>query len=241
MRWIFISLVVMNLIFFVWKGLLAGDAPVGAVATTLPAVDKEVAELQLLSELAKAQLLAQRRGQNLLLLRSPDDSVESGEPLCTIVGPFSQLIAAENMVENLVALEVRAKLQDVEVPEGSAYWVYLPPESSRKAALKRLHELQAKNIDSYVIPKGNLANGISFGMYTRKPLSEARLAAMIAEGYDAKIHEIKRSHREVWVMLQPGEVDKVAAEFWDRLAEGEPNLQRRQNFCFALASEAKFH
>lgn len=240
MRWIFFTLLMVNVAFFVWKGLVVVPDAVGPQAGASPSVLageglvllSEVVEVEELSPLSVVE------NKELLPLAAPIE--EEGEPLCTLVGPFSKLITAENLVENLRALEVEASLQDVEVSEGSGYWVYLAPEVSRKAALQRLHELQAKKIDSYVIPKGELANGISFGMFSREKLALARKEVMIKEGYDAKIHEIKRSHHEVWVMLQAGELAKVDETVWLRLQKQEPDLEKRQNFCLGVASEEKF-
>lgn len=226
MRWIFISLVVANAGFFMWWWLPEPEVesePVRNASSFAP-----IGELRMLSEMDKQPI------ERLALSR---DSDEAGEALCTLVGPFSELVVAEHVVENLQALEVSLEVRNIEVPEGSSYWVYLPPEESRKTALRKLRELQAKGIDSYVIPKGDLANGISFGVFSRKVLADRRLEAMNAQGYAAKLHEVKRSHSEVWVMLDAGESEKVSEEFWQKLSERQESLERRENFCLGVASE----
>lgn len=226
MRWIFISLLLVNVGFFMWWWLPESEP--GGVQVKAGLEVAPVGDLKMLAEMDVQPV------ERLAL--SVDKSV-AGEALCTLVGPFSELVVAENMVENLQALEISLSLQNVEVPEGSSYWVYLPPEESRKTALRKLRELQAKGIDSYVIPKGDLANGISFGMFSRKVLADRRLEDMKSQGYGAKLHEVKRSHSEVWVMLDAGESEKVSEEFWQTLAEREESLERRENFCLGVASE----
>lgn len=225
MRWIFISLLLVNVGFFAWwfSGPVSEEVEVKSSLQVTT-----VGELKMLSEIDEGSV------ERLVL---SVDTVDAGEALCTLVGPFSELVVAENVVENLQALEISLSLRNIEVPEGSSYWVYLPPEESRKAALRKLRELQAKGIDSYVIPKGDLANGISFGVFSRKLLADRRLEAMNAQGYGAKLHEVKRSHSEVWVMLEAGESEKVSEEFWQKLAEREESLERRENFCLGVASE----
>lgn len=227
MRWIFISLVLANVGYFLlwWLPVPVQEAkPAASVIST----EESVGKLELLTEMDT---------QPVKRLALSVDTAEAGEALCTLVGPFSELVVAENMVENLLALEISLSLQNIEVPEGSSYWVYLPPEESRKTALRKLRELQAKGIDSYVIPKGDLANGISFGMFSRKVLADRRVEDMNSQGYGAKLHEVKRSHSEIWVMLGAGEAQKVSKDFWQKLAEREESLERRENFCLGVASE----
>lgn len=233
MRWIFISLLVVNFIAAIW--MVMSPKPVEVAEPTAALVEDSLPELKLLAEVERDSLVVLAAQKDLLQL-----GADRGEALCTLVGPFSKRVTAENAVENLQALEIEVSLQDVEVPGGAGYWVYLEPEESRKMALRRLRELQAKGIDSYVIPKGELANGISFGMFSRKDLADKRLDVMVQSGYEARIFEIKRSHSEVWVMLAAGEVGKVAEEFWLRLAEIEPSLEKRQNYCLGVASDDKF-
>lgn len=238
MRWIFVTLLLVNAAFFLWESALIVREPpvVSAAVVVRPGQSQSLISLQLLSEVKKERSLKQQEPE-FLPLAKPTGSIET---LCTLVGPFSQLLAAENMLENLRALEVIATMQDLEVPEGAGYWVYLPPEVSRKAALRRLRELQSRGIDSYVIPKGDLANGISFGMFSRKELADKRLEAMRLQGYKAKINQVERSHRELWLMLPAGEVDKVAEEFWLHHAPKESLLERRQNYCLGVATESKY-
>tara|TARA_B100000767_G_C19657437_1_gene489502 strand:+ start:313 stop:1026 length:714 start_codon:yes stop_codon:yes gene_type:complete len=236
MRWIFVTLLLLNAAYFLWHGEVGMlDRSVGMPVVEVTSA-QSLKSLQLLSEVKNKLLLKGREPELLPQVQS----TEGAESLCTLVGPFSQLLAAENMIENLQALEIVASMQNLEVPEGPGYWVHLPPEDSRKAALRRLRELQSRGIDSYVIPKGDLANGISFGMFSRKALAEKRLKVMQAQGYDAEINQVKRSHQELWVMFPAGEVDKVADEFWLHHAPKESLLERRQNFCLGVATEGKY-
>ncbi|MBU2884556.1 SPOR domain-containing protein [Gilvimarinus agarilyticus] len=159
------------------------------------------------------------------------------EGLCDMVGPFERLLRAEYFVEALQALSVTATVKALEVPEGKGYWVHLPPESSKKEALGRLREVQAKQIDSYLIPKGDLANGISFGMFTRQELALAKLDEMQTLGYEAEIREITRTRKENWVVLGAGQAQKMSNERWLELISRENNVEKQQKYCSGVASE----
>lgn len=190
----------------------------------------------------KLQLLSERKTSGLA--RSSAASVASAAQasvpatgLCDMVGPFERLLSAEYFVEALVALDVAALVKELEVPEGTGYWVHLPPESSKKEALKRLREVQAKQIDSYLIPKGELANGISFGMFTLEELAVARRDDMRSLGYEANIREITRTRKEIWVVLGQGQAQKLSSETWLDLLSRENNVEKQQNYCSGVASE----
>lgn len=159
-----------------------------------------------------------------------------GEQLCDLVGPFSRLLDAEYMQEALASMEVVAEVRELEVPEGVGYWVHLPPEPSKKEALQRLREVQSKQIDSYLIPRGELANGISFGMFTRKELAEARKEDMKTLGYDVAIREVERTRKENWVLLAPGAAMKLDASAWVELLGRENGVEKQQKYCSGVAS-----
>jgi hypothetical protein len=153
-----------------------------------------------------------------------------------MVGAFAESVAAEGFVEYLQALEVGASVRELEVPDGSGFWVYLRPEISKQEALRRLYELQAKQVDSYIIPRGELANGISLGMFTRKELALQRQNELDGLGYRAEILEIERSLREIWVVMPLSEAEKLAASLWQELLTRHSGLEKRQNLCPGVAS-----
>lgn len=159
-----------------------------------------------------------------------------GQSLCEMVGPFKSRSAADEFNERLQAIEIKAALKDIELPAGIGYWVYLEPVATRKEALRHLAELQAQKVDSYVIPKGELANGISLGMFSRKVLSGARVKEMESLGLKPKVEEIERSYNELWVMLELGEGDKMSEYSWKNVLDGLNLVERRENYCLDVAS-----
>lgn len=250
MRWIFFTLAIVNLLTFAW----------GMVATSRdnqPDRPKNLRnpytgfpELLLLSEINAS-------GPSMALStieRSPEpeqevepsteNSIETelppsrdGKLLCEMVGPFANNEVANDFVERLTAIEIASSIRELELPAGPGYWVYLEPQSSRRDALRLLSELQSKRIDSYVIPKGDLANGISLGMFSKKSLSDARVREMAAIGLTPLVEEIERTYRELWVMLEPGEDLKMSKLTWERVMEEINMLERRQNYCLDVASQ----
>ena len=230
MRWIFGSLVLANLVYalVVWQ---QSGKQQEVPSVEVRAIEGE--ELLLLSELGTTNRLV--RQQAALTDGVVDRS--AGNELCTIVGPFGETLRAEYFVEYLSALDVVAEVKRVEVPGEPGYWVFQTPQPSRKAALRRLQELQAKGVDSYVIPKGELENAISFGMFSVEAGAQQRLTQIINLGYEASVKKIDRAVEEIWVSLVAREADKVGENQWLELLNREEGLEMRQNFCPAVASE----
>ena len=59
------------------------------------------------------------------------------------------------------------------------HWIYLPPFENRRQADAKLQEIRALGVrDVAVIPDGDLANGISFGIYKNADNANRRVAAL---------------------------------------------------------------
>lgn len=249
MRWIFFTLILANLLTFAW-GLVAtsNEVPGYQRPATLKNPYQSFPEIELLSErdnrgIELGSSTVERVARPEPVPSSLVEPVDApgrelnGRALCEIVGPFDTTETAADFVQRLAAIEVQGALKDLDLPAGPGYWVYLEPVATRREALRLLSELQAKRIDSYVIPKGDLANGISLGMFSKKSLADAREKEMLELGLTPKVEQIERSYREIWVMLAPGEEAKMSDLTWNRLMEGAKSMERRQNYCLDVASQ----
>jgi len=233
MRWIFMSLLAANIALagWYWWGASVEVPSLRAVS----AQPVGVAGIDLLSEVE----VQGHENAPELRLRVPSESGEGGA-LCSMVGPFKAVLPAEYFVEHLLALDVVAAVERLEVSSGVGFWVYQQPRASKKEALRRLHELQAAGLDSYVIPKGELENGVSFGFFSDRRGAEARLAEVQVLGYEVLLKEVSRSYEEIWVVLGALESAKVGDELWLTLLNREVGLEMRQNFCPGVAHRGKF-
>lgn len=192
-----------------------------------PAAARQVA---LLSELDPGVVQARK-----------DTAIVDQPALCLMVGAFASAMDASEFMMRLAALDVMSYEHPVDLSAGEGYWVYLRPSTNRDEARRRLAELQARGVDSYIIPKGELENGISLGVFTRRDLAEARLAELTRLGLSVNLHNIERSYREHWVMLGESEEHKLDESVWRSLLQENISLQRRQNLCSDVASTKNFH
>lgn len=241
MRWVFFSLLGINSLMFAWGVMFDSDQPSTAEVRESPFPYRGLPELQMLGEVGDTQAVGAREERTPSAVASFDVSKINSKTLCEMVGPFKDTAMAEDFRSRLSAIDIASSIKDLELPAGPGYWVYLKPAENRRAALRRLAELQARGIDSYVIPKGEFENGISLGMFSQENLAKARLAEMVAIGLEPYLDTIERTYRETWVMLNPGEERKMSNLTWDRVMEGLNHLERRQNFCLDVASQDNIH
>jgi len=239
MRAIFIFLLTANLAFFGYQYFFTSS-----VATT-PSVKAKVEsagqgdELKLLAEQGgsaslRVKVKAETAVENQVASVGPE---RGAAEFCTMVGPYGQLLQAEYAVERLTALGAVAHITPVEIKEGESYWVYLRPEMSEKEALRRLYELQKKGIESHIIAKGELTNGVSFGRFADYAEAEVRSSEIKNQGYDAQIKMLPKMIQEVWVVVDTGFAEKIDETVWVDLLSKDTGLEKRQNFCLGVASQ----
>lgn len=236
MRAIFILLLLTNVAFFGYQYFFADENDVVVSQKNKAAVIPAGDQLQLLAE-QEGALVPRTKIHAEAKVGAPVVGEKQNAEFCTMIGPYSQLLQAEYAVEHLVALGVAAHITPVEIKEGESYWVYLKPEVSEKEALRRLYELQKKNIESHIITKGELANGISFGRYADYVDAEARSAEIKKQGYEVDIKMLPRMIQETWVVVEAGFAEKINETVWVDLLAKESALEKRQNFCLGVASQ----
>ncbi len=244
MRWIFLTVLAINIAILAYGQWLRFDG--GSARNVTQSTPQEpkldsVPSLVLLSEVAaQKQPVESIRvikdvGQDVGAIEN-SDVVPISRSLCTLVGSFSGQAEAEYFVRRLNGLGVKAKVKNLLVSTTVGYWLHLPPLSSRKELLRRLSELQRQGVDSYVIPDGELENGISLGMFSERQRAELLQKNISQLGYSPQIAKVPREKRELWVFLLQEESIKINAESWFKLLSGKELLQKQQNLCSDVAS-----
>ncbi len=209
MRWVVISLLIMNL---------------GCFGYLMTQPTSEVPELELVNATQTAgaggiQLLSESN-QPKVKKKVPTKK-QGGEDVCWIVGPFRDTQLAQNLNERMKAMSLNARLETKPIVIKTEIWVYIPPMASQKQAMLKLKELQRRKIDSFVITEGELENGISLGLFSKKESVERLMARLKQRKIDAEMKEIERTRDQHWVIapIQSGFVLDQSAR--DRLSDGK--------------------
>lgn len=226
MRWIFLTLLLLN-------SLLA------AVEWAAKVDKKKVLD---------KRYVAQSGVERLTLLkevgRSPGESMvggpdEASDQLCLLLGPADGRESAKKLIDSFGGRAVRSTLVTQVITKAPNYWVYLPPFESRKAAIKRLRELQTNKVDSYLITQGELANGISLGVFENIDSARRMLERRQNQGYGVKLTELGKKEFEYWVAVMEGYTEEVDLKVTEIMNELNLMFEKRQIFCKSVASEKK--
>ncbi len=186
MRWVFLSLVCLNLLVMVWFWRDQAGVNVDQAVTT----EQKGAVLVLLSELDENALSYKEiKGK---------DSDGLGRR-CYSVGPLADRIDAKHLKVRAEALGFNSELRSLTTGSSIEHWVHIPPQGNRQKSLRLLRELQGREIDSYIITQGNLAEGISLGLFRSSESANKLVKKMQDLDYDVVIKEVSRGEKELWL------------------------------------------
>lgn len=214
MRWIFIGIVVLNLGYLVWhflepRGVVEEISAFGVDATTdFPRA------LQLLDEPEVVLDAAAAPGPAPVAIVG-----------CPAIGPLTEEDAGL-VASALAEADFPARVRKVDVASAPVFWVYLPPAATREAALRRLRELHARSIDSFVVSDGEFARAISLGSFQSRASALGVKERLKAAGYEAEIREQVKDVKQMWVVLS----DPAAQGFLEPLPKsmvGTAHVERQ--------------
>lgn len=216
MRWVFYSLIILNLLYLGWH-LTARMMPATAGAVVVGSGAPE--RLQLLSEV----------GERSQSENGDAPAVASPAPLCTVIGPWPSVESGQAAVRALAAHAPR--LRELQVARDRLNWVYLPPAESREIALRTLAELQSQGVDSFVVNEGENANAISLGYFSSEDSARGLRIRMRNAGYPARVEETVRQVTEYWLEIRPDRLPEEAR--LSALLEESPDLELDKAACGA--------
>ena len=232
MRWVFLLLIICNGIFFVWHAYLQ-PVEQAEPAVAAPAVAGSES-LRLLDETVSGAAGPQT-APNTGPVQALPAQVEVPET-CWQIGPFHDEVSAKLVKSRMKSMGIELNFIEFDVPGKPDYWVHIPPQPSRKLAIKLLRELQARKIDSFIITEGDLENGVSLGFFTEKPRADSVFEQRKAQGFDVVVREVPRVQKELWGTYSVADHGELTSALWEKIAQGYTGLERRKNYCDKIAS-----
>ena len=222
MRWLFLVLVMLNLLLGLYH---LNRGPVAEVAGSPVGISGNESNITLLTEARDP---------------SPEPPERISDNTCLYLGGFDEKSAALDLEQRLLSVDIDSRVESIDEEAGVDYWVYLPPLVSRQASLRQLRELQSRNIDSYIITVGDLSNGISLGIFSRRESADSVVDRLRQVDYPASIRELPRTHRRYWVSVRGASQRLIGERFVAELIGDFPSLERKQMPCSGVASSKDF-
>jgi hypothetical protein len=126
------------------------------------------------------------------LEQEPDEpdliDATASEMVCGQLRWYDAVEAAHALIERLDGLNVPAELIKDAVEQRTGYWVIIPPQPNRAAALAKRAELRAMGVeDLWLFRKGPLLNSISVGLFTGNRRAQRRAEEIRALGFEVEV------------------------------------------------------
>lgn len=233
MRYVAISLLLANLVYFGWASLRPDET--GMANSRTRQENLLNTGITLLSEYQPGTEMAEVGAEG-----------EEQSLLCSRVSGLESVDAANSLMyaARQRGLEAQLELTGQALP--AQYRVYLPPASSRAIAtitLDGLGERLAEEnlaIETYLITRGPLENGISLGVFSERNNAQEVRNQIRELGYQPEIEEIPRSDGELLVWLKPTTSVRLEEAEWLDLSAERPGLSRSENLCQTIALPSQF-
>lgn len=181
MRALFLLLVLANLAFFAWSRY-------GGPADADPAPLSRQIEPERLKVIAPGDL------------PPPVSAVKKPTALaCMEWGSFS-VADAPRAEQALEPLGLGQRLTQRRAEEVAGWWVFIPAQGSRQAALRKAAELKGLGVDEYYIMSDD---ALSLGVFRSEEAAQARLAALRAQGVrSARVGTRDTVVPKVWLQVK---------------------------------------
>ena len=121
---------------------------------------------------------------------------------CVEIGPFLTQADLRRAMNAFTPSAERLQFRETRALASRGYWVYLPAQGTRDAALATARELSGKGLrDYYVVAAGERENTISLGLFRELSNAEQRHAQVRAMGFDAQLQPRSDEIPHYWIDL----------------------------------------
>ena len=190
-----------------------------SVPAAVPATDKDVPSLVLLSETERKPVADAAELAEAPMPLSPD-------AVCLSLGPFATPAQLRLAMDLMLPRVERIQFREVPAVALRGYRVYLPPAASRAEALQTARALSAKGIsDYYVVTAGDDENTVSLGSFRELDNATQRREAVAALGYSPVIEPRTEQVPQWWI-----DVASLSGLDW-KTTLPDPALQARVAPC----------
>jgi len=213
---LFLLLLAAGLGFFAWARFLAAPDPGIDPRPLAQQIAPEKVRVVPESELAKTPPPAAAQPK-------PSSPAPTEPPplACLEWGSFSPTDAMQ-AEQRLEPLALGARLAQYRGEETAGWWVFIPPQPNRSAALKKAAELKQLGVDEYFVvqEEGRQRWALSLGVFRSEEAARARLDALRAQGVkSAQLGQRETRVPKVWFQVRTVEqalharLQEIAREF----------------------------
>ena len=221
-----------NIGFWVWELNFSPDLAVGVLPAIEPPFREAGKQLQLIGEisvlpreiLSATQATISEESEPLGVSGASVPEVADAVvpvPWCAETGVLAKVDDAVALLAEWEKVGGVGEIASDQEVISTTWWVYLPRFASEAEARAVLSELQQKKIDSYYMRNGDLAGGISLGVFSREAGARKFQNELRQKGYATELHEVPRveERSRLYLILESGapaanaDAERVLAKF----------------------------
>ena len=239
MRWIVFILAFANIGYFGWSVYQQSRSDYQVVSGQPESIPKTGRRLVLVSESDRSgKAVKQSAGENNApaVESSPAEEMKAASEYCVALGPFADSESVGQVQQRLFSLGISSRERADQDMQTIDHWVHIPPLPSRDSAIRLLRELQAQNIDSFVITQGELTNGISLGLFSKESSANEVARRLMAAGYSVEIKPLSRVPEQWWLELDAADEEKLDDYFWNELVSRMQDIKKTKKRCEGVVS-----
>ena len=239
MRWIVFILAFANIGYFGWSVYQQSHSGYQVVSEQPRTLPKTGRRLVLVSESDRSkktvkQIVDEKKAP--VVAQAPVEEKKPVSEYCVVLGPFGDSESVDQIQQRLFSLGVSSRERADHNMQTVDHWVHIPPLPSRDSAIRLLRELQAQNIDSFVITQGELTNGISLGLFSKESSASAVSRRLLAAGYSVEVKPLSRVPEQWWLELDASDEEKLDDYFWSELVSRMPDIKKTKKHCEGVVS-----
>ena len=160
---------------------------------------------------------------------------------CLVLGPFVDVFQVDQLQKELNAIGVDGVERLDENHQDEDYWVYLAPMDNNEVTLRTLRQLQTQKIDSLLITRGEIAGGISLGIFPKRKTAEALKRSLSREGYQVEVKSLVKMPDDWWLEIDNDAIEKLSVSFWREVVNKYPKLKKIKKKCKNIATSNEIH
>ena len=216
MRGILLTLVFLNILYFGWKFTHQDHAD--------EAVSKSILGNQKVPQLV---LLSEKRGSK----RNKSETKAAPISLCPEIGPFDDRPSALLFATELQIAGIVTRLKSKNDINDLKYWVYLPIGGGKEAAMLKLNELREKQIESYLITKGELKGQVSLGVFNNLESANGLQSKLEALGIDTRLHKKSKRTKLFWLSIEADNLNDEQEQALKDALDKQSEIKVVQSAC----------
>jgi len=245
-----IGLLLANTLYFCWQYFVASGDELDFLGESLvvEVFEEGVSKVVLISEAPEGSLRHfedQVDSVALLAGNIGDSPDQASSTFCVEIGPFEEASQALLVVEAFAA-DVAMDMEPRPIAGPSNYRVYLPPYPNRDTATLALEALRlrlsASNlaIETFLVPRGELANAIALGLFSEQQNAINVQEQMRSLGYEVTVREEERSVPMYWLSSEQFDSKDIFDARWGEIRGSAPAVQVIEKLCQTIAQDTQF-